>query len=201
MRLHRRMEPDTVRRRRGSIIVCSHSKAALAVLLFLACWSVPLLAAKPAQAQEKEIVLSESGIHYPGGFDANTVGKVRGKAFGYFRSQRGPVRFQVTSANETYTVLACPPWYWKDVGAKISNGAEVVVRGSKSLGKDGKLYIIAQEIRILPSGKPLVFRNEDGRPLWKGPMRKTMGAGRGYGSSPRGMGGMRGGGGMRRGRR
>lgn len=195
------MAPDTVRLRRGSIPACFRSEVVVAAVLFLACSIFPLLAAKPAQAEEKEIVLPESGIHYPGGFDPNTVGMVRGKAYGYFRPQRGPVRFQVTSGKETYTVLACPRGYWKDLGAEIPDGEEVGVRGSKSLGKDGKLYIIAQEIRILPSGQSFVFRNEDGSPLWKGPRRKTMGTHRGFGSSQRGIGGMRHGtGGMRRGR-
>lgn len=186
---------------RGSSYLSLWSKAVLTALLFVIYWIVPLLATQQAQAEEKEIVLQESGIHYPAGFDPNTVGKVEGKAHGCFQPKSGPVRFQVVSGRETYTVLVSPAWYWKDLGAKISGGTQVWVRGSKSLGRDGKLYIIAQEIRILPSGQSVVFRSEDGVPLWKGPRRRTMGIQQGAGSSQRRMGGVRGGsGGMSRGR-
>lgn len=195
------MEMDMVSLLRGSSYYCLRSKAVLAALLFVIYWIVPLFAAQQAQAEEKEIVLQESGIHYPGGFDPNTVGKVEGKAHGCFQPKSGPVRFQVVSGRETYTVLASPAWYWKDLGAEISGGTQVWVRGSKSLGRDGKLYIIAQEIRILPSGQSVLFRSEDGVPLWKGSRLRTMGIRQGAGSSQRRMGGTRGGsGGMSRGR-
>lgn len=197
-----RMEPEMVRLLRGSSHVSLRSKAVLAALLFLIYLVVPLLATQQARAEEKDTVLPESGIHYPGGFDPNTVGKVEGKVHGYFQPKRGPVRFQVASGRETYTVLVSPVWYWKDLGAKVSDGTQVRVQGSKSLGRDGKLYIIAQEIQILPSGQSLVFRNEYGFPFWKGSRRRTMGTHRRPGSSQRRMGGTRGGsGGMGRGRR
>lgn len=201
MRLHRRMEPDTARLLRGSSHLFLRSKAVLAALLFVIYWIVPLLSAQQAQAEEKEVVLPESGIHYPGGFDPNTVGKVEGKVHGYFQPKSGPVRFQVASGRETYTVLVSPAWYWKDLGAKISGGTQVWVRGSKSLGKDGKLYIIAQEVRILPSGQSVVVRSEDGLPLWKGSRRRRMGTHGGASSPQRRMGGIKSGSsGMGRGR-
>jgi hypothetical protein len=202
MRPHRRMEMDMVSLLRSSSYLCLRSKAVLAALLFLIiCWVVPLLFVQQAHAEEKEGVLPESGIRYPGGFDPNTVGSVEGTVHGYFQPKSGPVGLQVVSERETYTVLVSPAWYWKDLGAKVSDGTQVRVRGSKSLGRDGKLYIIAQEIQILPSGQSLVFRSEDGFPLWKGSRRKTMGRHRGFGSSQPGMGGTRGGsGGMGRGR-
>lgn len=197
----RRMEPDMVCLLTGSSHLFLRSKAVLAALLFLIYLVVPLLAAQQAQAEEKDAVLPESGIHYPGGFDPNTVGNVEGKVHGYFQPKSGPVRFRVSSGRETYTVLVSPAWYWKDLGAKISDGTQVRIQGSKSLGRDGKLYIIAQEIQILPSGQSMVFRSEDGFPLWKGSRRRTMGTHRGPGSSQRRMGGTRGGSGrMGRGR-
>ena len=190
-----------VRLLRGSSRIFLRSRAVLAALLLLIYWLVPLLAAQQARAEEKEGVLPESGIRYPGGFDPNTVGKLEGKVYGYFQPKRGPVRFQVASGRETYTVLVSPAWYWKDLGVKVSDGTQVRVQGSKSLGRDGKLYVIAQEIQILPSGQSLVFRSEDGFPLWKGSRRRTMGTHRGPSSSQRRMGTTRGGaGGMRRGR-
>ena len=138
------------------------------------------------------MVLEESGIRYPDGFDPNTVGEVRGRVFGFSRPARGPVSFRLESSRETYTVLASPAWFWKDIKADLPEGAVVRVRGSKSLGKDGNLYIVAQEMRIMASDRSLVFRGEDGFPLWKGPVSGATGI-----PGPSGVfGPSRGGGGM-----
>jgi len=154
---------------------------------------------RPVWAQEKDFVLPESGIHYPGGFDANTIGEVRGKASDPQIPASGPVQFRLTSERETYIVLASPKWYWNDLRVDLSAGKDVRVRGSKSLGKDGNLYIIAQELQVLPAGKSLTFRGEDGYPFWKGAAAGSPG-GRGRpGSSQGGMGS--GFGGMGRGKR
>ena len=177
------------------------TKAVSAALLFL----VSLFVVQQADGEENEHFLPGSGIHYPGGFDPNTVGTVEGRVSEYRQPKRGPVRFQLKSRRETYTVLASPAWYWNDLGADISTGTNIRVCGSKSLGKDGKLYIIAQEINILSSEQSLVFRSKDGFPLWKGSRRGVTGGHRGSGSSQGGMGGTggmsRGKGGMRHGRR
>jgi hypothetical protein len=138
----------------------------LTILIFFTLFFIlPFLL--PVWAAEKEIILEESGIHYPGGFDPNTVGEVQGKAFNFSRQGEGPVGFQLISDRKTYTILTSPPWYWKEIQAKISEGTEVIVRGSKSFGKDGNLYIVAQEIRIPSSGQHFVFRGKEGTPLWK----------------------------------
>jgi len=174
-------------------------RAVSAALLSLSISAFIGAVAPPVWAQEKDTVLPESGIHYPGGFDANTLGEVRGKASDPVFPATGPVQFRLISERETYIVLASPKWYWKDLGVDLSAGKEVWVRGSKSLGKDGNLYIIAQELQILPHGESLAFRGEDGYPIWK---RAAAGAGGGRGSagSPqRGMGS--GFGGMGRGKR
>ena len=129
------MEMDMVNLLRSSSCLCPRSKAVSAALLFIIIyWAVPLLVVQQAHAEEMEGVLPESGIRYPGGFDLNTVGKVEGKVQGYFQPKSGPVRFQVASGRESYTVLVSPAWYWKDLGAKVSDGTQVRVRGSKSLG-------------------------------------------------------------------
>ena len=179
------------------------TRAVTTALLFLVFCVVPLFAVQQAEAEENEQVLPESGIHYPGGFDPNTVGTVEGRVSEYCQPKRGPVSFQLESRRETYTVLASPAWYWNDLEADVPDGTSIRVIGSKSLGKDGKLYIIAQEMDILSSEQSLVFRSKDGFPLWKGSRQGATGGRRGYGSSSQGkMGGMgRGKGGMRHGRR
>jgi hypothetical protein len=119
-------------------------------------------------AEERDIVLEESGIHYPGGFDPNTVGEIQGRVLHFFHPGKGPVRFQLSSDRETYIVLTAPLWYWQKFQTKISEGTAVIVLGSKSFGLDGQLYIIAQEVQIVPSRQSLLFRGKDGIPLWKG---------------------------------
>lgn len=176
-----------------------YGRAARAALLLHLFFLALLLAAAPARAEEKDATLEGSGIHYPGGFDPNTVGEVKGKAYGLFRPDRGPVRFRLETGRETYTVLTSPAWFWNDLKANLSDGTEVRVLGSKSLGKDMNLYIIAQEIRLASSGQSFVLRDEEGFPLWKGagPMGPRGGfgsptrGGGGTGSGPGGMGGGR----------
>jgi hypothetical protein len=119
------------------------------------------------RAEEKDIILEESGIHYPSGFDPNTVGEIQGKAIHFSQQGRGPIRFQLTSDRGYYTVLTSPHWFWHKMRAKISEGTEVVVYGSKSFGIDGNLYIVAQEVRVLSSGEIYTFRRKNGNPLWK----------------------------------
>ena len=132
------------------------------------CISLPFFTAGSLRAEERDIILEESGIHYPGGFDSNTVGEVRGKAFNFSRPKKGPVRFQLISDRKTYTILTSPPWYWNEIRTRISEGTEVIVRGSKSFGKDGNLYIVAQEVVTPSSGQSFLFRRKDGTPFWKG---------------------------------
>jgi len=142
-----------------------------------------------SQAQDKDIVLPESGIHYPGGFDANTVGIVQGRVYEFSQPESGPVRFHLDSERENYTIIASPSWYWKDLGVKIPDGTEIKVRGSKSLGKDGKLYVIGQEMEVLSTKKVYAFRDDNGNPLWKGGRSGARGTGGGFGSTQHRFGG------------
>lgn len=174
---------------------------ALPLLFWATAFFPPVL--QSAHAEEGDVVLQGSGVRYPGGFDPNTVGEVRGKAYGLAEPQHGPVRFRLEAGKETYTVLASSNWYWKDLKAQLPDGSNVLVRGSKSLGNDMQLYIVAQKIRLLDSGRSLVLRNEAGKPLWKGQAGGPSGTRGGFmggsGSMGGGFGGMGGGmGGMRR---
>lgn len=177
--------------RTGSLAILKIGSAVLPALLLLFLLTAFLPPAlETAQAQEGDTVLEGSGIHYPGGFDPNTVGEVRGKAYGLSVPERGPVRFQLETGRETYTVLASPKWFWKDLSAEFPEGMEIRVRGSKTLGRDSNLYIIAQRIRIGSSGRLMDLRDGDGYPIWKGPKAGVMGAPGGFGSPMQGGGGM-----------
>lgn len=146
----------------------SRSNPKIFTLLFYFILSFSLSLAPTAQAEEKDIVLEESGIHYPGGFDPNTVGEIQGKAFHFSKPERGPIRFHLSSDRGTYIVLTAPHWYWHKIQVKIAEGTAVFVVGSKSYGLDGHLYIIAREVQIVSSGRSYLFRGKDGIPLWKG---------------------------------
>lgn len=185
------------RRRTGRAVNTGRGRAALSALLpgFL-CVLFLFAAGGTALAAGNGTVLEGSGISYPDGFDPNTVGEVRGTARGVERPERGPMRFRLESGKETYTVLVSPSWYWEDLRMGIPEGAEVSVRGSKTLGRDMGMYIIAQEIHVMPSGRAWVVRDENGSPLWKA-QGGGMGVGGGSGSPMlRGGGGGKGPGGM-----
>lgn len=133
--------------------------------------------------------ISKSGIKYPDGFDINTVGEIKGTVSAVHKPEAGPVQILLVSRYDTYVVLVSPKWYLEDIGLDIKEGTELTVKGSKSLGKDGNLYLLAKELTVMPSNKSFVFRTERGVPMW------SAGAFRGSGSAvKRGDGGLRGGG-------
>ncbi len=129
-----------------------------------------LVAAFHAGAVEQDGAFNtfeESGIDFPGGFDLNTVGDLRGKVVGLYRPVgSGPIILNLETEWERYAVITCPPWYWDKLKVKVSSGEEARVIGSKSLGRDFNLYIVAQEIQLIGQGKSIKFRNKAGAPLW-----------------------------------
>ncbi len=48
------------------------------------------------------------------------------------------------------------------------NGDHVRVKGSKTMGADGNLYLVLQEITVGGAEKPEVFRDAAGKPVWSG---------------------------------
>lgn len=159
-----------------------HSRSGVKILLTLFFLIIlrPLAPVYPVNALERDFVLEDSGIHYPGGFDLNTFGEIQGKAVHLSRPVRGPIRFLLTSDRGTYTVLTSPHWFWHKIKVNLPEGSEVIVSGSKSFGMDGKLYIVAQEIRVLSSGEIYAFRDKNGLPLWKKGLRSEMEPSRRY---------------------
>jgi len=124
--------------------------------------------AASAQQQEPEETLPACGIRYPGGFDPNTVGVTLGSVSGVDRPERGPVSLRLESGGELYTVLAAPAWYWGELGLVVAVGDRVRVKGSKSMGADGRLYLVAQEIGVAGSDRTFVLRDPRGKPAWSG---------------------------------
>ena len=125
-------------------------------------------AAVRAQEKEPDVTLPACGIRYPGGFDPNTVGVVEGRVAALQLPERGPVSFRLETVGEIYTVLAAPTWYWEERQLKITNGARVRVKGSKTMGEDGNLYLVVQQIIFADSDKPVMLRDAQGKPSWSG---------------------------------
>ena len=149
----------------------SRSHRALASLLLLAAGIAPTAASvEPARSQEQEpeMILPACGIRYPGGFDPNTVGVAEGRVAALTRPERGPVTFRLETAGGTYTVLAAPAWYWGEIRPAVRDGERVRVKGSKTMGADGDLYLVAQEIVPAGAGETVVLRDASGKPRWSG---------------------------------
>ena len=175
------MEHVTVAQQRAKIMSFTCRVLTGTLLFFLLCLTIF------PQARAAEQDFERSGIHFPGGFDFNTVGILSGKIASLYRpSGNGPVILNVATEWEKYAIITCPPWYWDELKIKVSNGEEVRVIGSKSLGKDSNLYIIAQEIQLIGQGKTLTLRSKAGTPLWSGPHGKTDSQ-RGSGNRTRGQ--------------
>ena len=121
-----------------------------------------IIVAAGAQISDKVSAIQQSDIKKVEIIEdvRDTIVFNRGKASDVTIPESGPVRFRVTAGRDVFTVLASPSWYWKDMKGNMVNGMDVQVRGWKTLGKDGNLYLIAQEVRILNSNKVLVFRGE-----------------------------------------
>jgi hypothetical protein len=141
---------------------------ALSCLCLTALFAAVTPRAARAQEQEPEVILPSCGIRYPGGYDPNTVGVVSGRIAAIDRPERGPVSFRLDTGHESYTVLAAPAWYWDEQRLAIAIGDAAQVKGSKSLGADGKLYLLAREISVSGSDRPYVLRDARGKPTWSG---------------------------------
>lgn len=118
--------------------------------------------------KSRDQVLPGCGICYPGGFDINTVGDVSGTILDLQTPPEGPVRLVVAGERERWVVLASPVWFWNRANQRLVPGDAVIVRGSKTLGSDGILYVVAQEIRSQGSAAAVVLRDRRGTPLWRG---------------------------------
>ena len=151
--------------------------------------------APPARSAEQNEVLEGCGIRFPGGFDVNTLGELWGRASRLEQPSKGPVRFRLDTDADSYTVLAAPAWYWRELKLDVPDGIELVVRGSKTVGTDGSLYVVAQEVRVATTGQVVALRDRTGGPLWIGGRGPGQRNGRArMGGTTGGMGGqMRGG--------
>jgi hypothetical protein len=157
-----------------------HGRAALVALLVAVCLFSATIFPPLALAMDTTESLAKSGIRYPEGFDVNTVGEVTGKAQSVVRPTKGPVMFDLFTPGETYRVVAAPTWFLDDLKVRIAEGDALRVVGSKAVGKDGNLYIVARDIYIAGSSRPVALRDASGEAKWRSP-DGVAGSGKGYG--------------------
>jgi hypothetical protein len=144
------------------------SSPALPLLCLAAMLVLTPTTASPARDEEPEVTLPACGIRYPGGYDPNTVGVVEGRVAAITIPEQGPVSFRLEAAGETYAVLAAPAWFWTDRKIVVANGDRVRVKGSKTMGADGNLYLVLREITVAGAEKPEILRDAAGKPVWSG---------------------------------
>jgi hypothetical protein len=133
-----------------------------------------------------------SGLDLERGYDRNTVVKVGGSVAVPPRPLAGGlVAFEMNLPNERIVVVLGPAWYLQDDNLDWKIGDQVTVRGSLAQGKDGRTYLLSQQISV-SGGATIGLRGENGSPFWSGGPRGGQQGGGSGGQIERGAGGRRG---------
>ena len=102
------------------------------------------------------------------GYDENTEVTVRGAVTDVLQGRRGPVRLRLASAGRIYYIVTAPSWYLRRREISFQEGAALEVTGSKYIGEEGRIFVIARRIRDEKTGQELFFRDPLCRPMWHG---------------------------------
>lgn len=135
----------------------------------------------------------KSGLDLERGYDRNTVVKVSGSVAVTPRPLAGGlVVVELNIQNERMIVVLGPAWYLQDDNLDWKIGDRVSVRGSLAQGKDGRTYLLSQQVSV-PGGATIELRDENGNPSWSGGLRGGQQGGGSGGQIQRGgAGGRRG---------
>ena len=135
----------------------------------------------------------KSGLDLEQGYDRNTVVKISGPVAVPPRPLAGGlIAVDLNLPGEQIVVVLGPAWYLQDDNLDWKIGDQVTVRGSLAQGKDGRAYLLSQQITT-PGGTTIELRGENGRPSWSGGFRGGQQGGGAGGQVQRGgAGGRRG---------
>jgi len=102
------------------------------------------------------------------GYDENTEIVIRGTikqcaARPYMKLQC----FTLQSGSRIFRVIVAPRWFVRRIALKLKDGEDVKVVGSKFFGRDGCLCLLARSIRFLSSGRNVVLRDRNCKPVWQ----------------------------------
>ena len=136
----------------------------------------------------------KSGLDLEKGYDRNTVVKISGSVAVPPRPLVGGlIAVDLNLPGEQIVVVLGPVWYLQNDNLDWKVGDQVTVRGSLAQGKDGRTYLLSQQISI-PGGATIELRGENGNPSWSGGLRGGQQGGGSGGQVQRGgsAGGRRG---------
>ncbi len=134
-----------------------------------------------------------SGLDLVQGYDRNTVVNISGSVAVPPRPLAGGlIAIDLNLPGEQIVVVLGPDWYLQDDNLDWKIGDQVAVRGSLAQGKDGRAYLLSQQITT-PGGTTIELRGQNGRPSWSGGFRGGQQGGGAGGQVQRGgAGGRRG---------
>ncbi|MBA4424073.1 MAG: hypothetical protein C0390_13415, partial [Syntrophus sp. (in: bacteria)] len=136
--------------------------AAAALLLVLGGTADAFWGVGDSRQQDK------SGLDLEQGYDRNTVVKINGSVAVPPRPLAGGlIAVDLNLTGEQIVVVLGPAWYLQDDNLDWKIGDQVTVRGSLAQGKDGRTYLLSQQISV-PGGATIVLRGENGSPSWSG---------------------------------
>lgn len=129
----------------------------------------------------------KSGLDLVQGYDRNTVVKISGSVAVPPQTIINDIlSLELDISGEHVIVILGPQWFFSDDKLDYKVGDNLTVRGSLAQGRDGRIYLISQQI-ITQEGKTITLREETGRPLWM--HNKGSKHGSGSGMQRRGSGG------------
>jgi hypothetical protein len=102
------------------------------------------------------------------GYDENTEIRVKGIVKDISSRKRGAIVLLFKAGNREYRVVTGPQRYLLQEGFEFRSGDSLFVVGSKFIGRDGSIYIVARRIKNTVSGKTLLLRDSSLIPLWRG---------------------------------
>lgn len=142
-----------------------------------------------------------SGLNVAAGYDVNTIKTITGTVttLPESKGQEQHTVMTVAAAQGAVIVVLGPWWYWEKQVITLTKTQHLTVTGSLAQGKDGALYLFAQQLENRSTGETVMLRSESGKPLWsqggagnQNGNRSQSGSGQRSGTGNRGSG-MRGG--------
>lgn len=115
----------------------------------------------------------KSGLDFERGYDLNTVTTTSGKVVAVqVTGENGPAVIEITAGKGNLYLVVGPKWFWAKTGVGVTPGDDLVARGARAQGADGRSYLLTQRLTNRTTGGQVELRSEQGSPFWQG--GKTM---------------------------
>jgi hypothetical protein len=134
----------------------------------------------------------KSGLDFNQGYDMNSVTTMTGRVVSPpHAGDAGHVVIVIQSGTDMVHLVVGPTQFWKKNGIPVSFNDNITVKGARAQGDDGRLYLLAQKINNLSTGKRTSVRDDLGMPAWSAGYSDSRRMEQGGSMVPQG-GGMRG---------